>query len=100
MDTEQHRLKLIDVPVIEDTFVVNIGQAFEVVSPGVCKATAQRILSSSLERYSVSLFQRVRGNLTEAVETLRYHFAAQATPLKASKGSGLDSPFLRGKYYT
>ena len=43
---------------------MNIGQAFEVVSPGVCKATAHRILSGSLERYSVPLFQRVRGNLS------------------------------------
>jgi isopenicillin N synthase-like dioxygenase len=43
---------------------VNIGQAFEVVSPGVCKATAHRILSGSLERYSEPFFQRVRGNLS------------------------------------
>ncbi|WJG34555.1 uncharacterized protein FOBCDRAFT_124784 [Fusarium oxysporum Fo47] len=32
----------IDVPAIPDTFVVNIGQAFEVVTNGICKATTHR----------------------------------------------------------
>lgn len=92
----------IDIPVIEDTFVVNIGQAFEVVTHGVCKATTHRVLSGLLKRYSVPFFQGVRGNLTkkEAIETLRDHFAAQRRSLEASESASVDSAFLRGKYDT
>lgn len=92
----------IDIPVIEDTFVVNIGQAFEVVTHGMCKATTHRVLSGPLERYSVPFFQGVRGSLTkeEAVETLRNHFAIQKLALEASEGASVDSAFLRGRYDT
>ncbi|KAJ5794981.1 Oxoglutarate/iron-dependent dioxygenase [Penicillium paradoxum] len=92
----------IDIPAIEDTFVVNIGQAFEVITHGVCKATTHRVLSGPLERYSVPFFQGVRGNLTkeEALETLRGHFAMQKISLEAAEGVSVDSAFLRGKYDT
>jgi isopenicillin N synthase-like dioxygenase len=92
----------IDVPAIEDTFVVNIGQAFEVVTHGVCKATTHRVLSGLSERYSVPFFQGVRGSLTkeEAVEMLRGHFAMQKMALEASEGASVDSAFLRGRYDT
>ena len=92
----------IDVPVIEDTFVVNIGQAFEVVTHGVCKATTHRVLSGPSERYSVPFFQGVRGSLTkeEAVGTLQDHFAIYNTPSEASEGVSVDSPFLKGRYDT
>lgn len=92
----------IDVPVIEDTFVVNIGQAFEVVTHGVCKATTHRVLSGPHERYSVPFFQGVRGSLTkqEAVGTLKDHFAAQTTSSEADEGANVDSAFLRGRYNT
>lgn len=92
----------IDVPVVEDTFVVNIGQAFEVVTHGVCKATTHRVLSGPLERYSVPFFQGVRGDLTkaEALGTLRDHFTAKGSSREADAGADIDSPFLRGKYET
>uniref|UniRef100_A0A8H7TTI2 Fe2OG dioxygenase domain-containing protein n=1 Tax=Bionectria ochroleuca TaxID=29856 RepID=A0A8H7TTI2_BIOOC len=47
----------VDVPVIPGSLVVNIGQAFEVVTHGVCKATTHRVLGGSLERFSVPFFQ-------------------------------------------
>ncbi|KAJ5836735.1 Oxoglutarate/iron-dependent dioxygenase [Penicillium robsamsonii] len=92
----------IDVPVIDDTFVVNIGQAFEVVTHGVCKATTHRVLSGLSERYSVPFFQGVRGSLTkeEAVGTLKNHFAMQKMALEATEGASVDSAFLRGRYDT
>lgn len=46
----------IDVPIIPGTLVVNIGQGFEVVTNGVCKATTHRVLSGPEERFSVPLF--------------------------------------------
>ncbi|CAI7605020.1 unnamed protein product [Penicillium glandicola] len=92
----------IDIPVIEDTFVVNIGQAFEVVTHGVCKATTHRVLSGPSERYSVPFFQGFRGSMTkeEAIGILRGHFDGQKMALEASEGVDVDSAFLRGRYDT
>lgn len=91
----------IDVPVIEDTFVVNIGQAFEVVTHGFCKATTHRVLAGPVERYSVPFFQGVRGNLTkeEALGALRDHFSSGGS-CGLDAGAEIDSPFLRGSYDT
>ncbi|KAJ5177193.1 Oxoglutarate/iron-dependent dioxygenase [Penicillium canariense] len=92
----------IHVPVLQNTFVVNIGQAFEVVTHGVCKATTHRVLSGPLERYSVPFFQGVRRNLTkeEAWETLQEYFIAESTSPALDAGAHIDSAFLRGKYDT
>jgi isopenicillin N synthase-like dioxygenase len=96
----------IDVPVIPGTFVVNIGQAFEVVTNGVCRATTHRVLGGHLERYSVPFFQGVRRNLTkdEALGTLREHFAADEFKnegaVESDEGREIDSAFLKGKYDT
>lgn len=92
----------IDVPVIPGSFVVNIGQAFEVVTNGVCKAKNHPAVlgPDSPERFSVPFFQGVRRSLTktEAAETLRDHFEKFQ---KVDAGdNGIDSPFLRGKYDT
>ncbi|KAI1126217.1 2OG-Fe(II) oxygenase superfamily protein [Nemania abortiva] len=91
----------VDVPVVPGTFVVNIGQAFEVVTGGVCKATTHRVLSGQRERFSVPFFQGVRRNLTkaEAVGALKAHFAGMASN-ESAEGSQIDSAFLRGKYDT
>ncbi|KAI0860065.1 2OG-Fe(II) oxygenase superfamily protein [Xylaria cubensis] len=91
----------VDVPVIPGTFVVNIGQAFEVVTGGVCKATTHRVLSGQLERFSVPFFQGVRRDLTkaEAVGVLEAHFAGMIGD-ESAEGSQIDSAFLRGKYDT
>lgn len=92
----------VDVPVVPGTFVVNIGQAFEVVTNGACKATTHRVLSGPHERYSVPFFQGVRRNLTkaEAVGTLKGHFGALHTSLESEEGNAVDSAFLKGKYDT
>ncbi|KAI1964891.1 hypothetical protein LOZ58_001582 [Ophidiomyces ophidiicola] len=93
----------IDVPVIPGTFVVNIGQAFEVVTNGVCKATTHRVLiSGEKDRYSVPFFQGVRRSLTksEATETLKQHFSGVVDGGESAEGSGVDSAFLRGRYNT
>lgn len=92
----------VDVPVIPGTFVVNIGQAFEVVTNGVCKATTHRVLSGPHERYSVPFFQGVRRNLTkaEAVNTLKAHFNTLDIGRESEEGHAIDSAFLKGKYDT
>jgi isopenicillin N synthase-like dioxygenase len=83
----------IDVPNIPGTLVVNIGQAFEVVTNGVCKATTHRVLGGTSERFSVPFFQGVRRNLTkaEAIETLRDHFLSEEFQSEAP---------VKGKYET
>ncbi|KKZ64782.1 hypothetical protein EMCG_09323 [[Emmonsia] crescens] len=96
----------IDVPCVPGTFVVNIGQAFEVVTNGVCKATTHRVLMEpgSGERFSVPFFQGVRRDLTkqEAVGTLRDEFqkVAGVGSGESEEGMRIDSPFLTGKYDT
>lgn len=94
----------IDVPVVPGTFVVNIGQAFEVVTNGMCKATTHRVLmSGESERFSVPFFQGVRRDLTkeEAVGTLKAHFSEGGKGVEESvEGTEVDSAFLRGKYDT
>lgn len=94
----------IDIPKIPGTFVVNIGQGFEVVTNGVCKATTHRVLSGTDERYSVPFFQGMRRNLTkeEAVSTLKAHFTSKdfATGIESDEGGEIDSAFLRGRYDT
>ncbi|KAH8701952.1 2OG-Fe(II) oxygenase [Talaromyces proteolyticus] len=95
----------IDVPNIPGTFVVNIGQAFEVVTNGVCKATVHRVVLSSgqNDRYSIPFFQGVRGSLTkeEAVGSLRGHFQKLQQNRNADdEATAIDSPFLKGKYDT
>ncbi|KAK6069307.1 2OG-Fe(II)oxygenase [Seiridium cupressi] len=91
----------IDVPVKPGTFVVNIGQAFEVVTDGVCKATTHRVLSGHSERYSVPFFQGVRRDLTKRdAQALKSHFASFDTGTESIEGREIDSAFLRGKYDT
>jgi hypothetical protein len=91
--------------------VVNIGQAFEVITNGVCKATIHRVLSGQKDRYSVPFFQGVRGSLTkeEALGTLKDHFESFANHAELAEDSKvrqsetraqIDSPFLRGQYDT
>ncbi|KAI0900102.1 Clavaminate synthase-like protein [Annulohypoxylon nitens] len=92
----------VDVPVVPGTFVVNIGQAFEVVTNGVCKATTHRVLSGPHERYSVPFFQGVRRNLTkaEAIGSLQSHFGALNISKESDEGHAIDSAFLKGRYDT
>jgi isopenicillin N synthase-like dioxygenase len=90
----------VDVPVKPGTFVVNIGQTFEVITNGVCPATIHRVLSGTAERYSVPFFQGVRRDLTrhEATTALREHFTGNGA--ESQEGRSIDSAFLHGKYET
>ncbi|KAI1098897.1 Clavaminate synthase-like protein [Jackrogersella minutella] len=92
----------VDVPVVPGTFVVNIGQAFEVVTNSICKATTHQVHSSPHERYSVPFFQGVRRNLTksEAVGTLKSHFSTLDASQESDEGHAVDSAFLKGRYDT
>jgi isopenicillin N synthase-like dioxygenase len=92
----------IDVPVVPGTFVVNIGQAFEVVTGGVCKATTHRVLSGRRDRFSVPFFQGVRRDLTKAkaVGALKAHFAGSSSGDESDEAGRIDSAFLRGQYDT
>lgn len=94
----------IDIPTIPGTFVVNIGQGFEVVTNGVCKATTHRVLSGQHERYSIPFFQGLRRDLTkaQAVGSLKGHFSRPelAPASESEEGREIDSPFLKGKYDT
>lgn len=49
----------IDVPVIEDAFVVNIGDMFETWTNGEFIATTHRVRKVTEERYSFPLFYNV-----------------------------------------
>jgi isopenicillin N synthase-like dioxygenase len=92
----------IDVPNIPGTFVVNIGQAFEVVTNGVCKATTHRVLSGPSDRYSIPFFQGVRGDLTkEKMTDLWQHFEGiERISAESEEAEKIDSSFLEGKYDT
>lgn len=94
----------IDVPNLPGTFVVNIGQGFEVVTNGVCKATTHRVLSGASERFSVPFFQGLRRDLTKAEATgkLKVHFesACFRKTSEANEGRQIDSAFLSGRYDT
>ncbi|KAL6887181.1 Clavaminate synthase-like protein [Trichoderma longibrachiatum] len=92
------------VPVLPDTFVVNVGQAFEVLTSGICKATIHRVLSTRDERFSIPFFQGVRRDLTkrEATESFREHFSnwSKKNGHMSDVERTIDSPFLQGKYDT
>ncbi|APA13195.1 hypothetical protein sscle_10g079650 [Sclerotinia sclerotiorum 1980 UF-70] len=90
----------IDVPNIPSTFVVNIGQAFEVATNGLCPATTHRVLSSEYDRYSIPFFQGVRGDATKKdFEALWPQFEGCGEK-EPKEGKNIDSPFLSGKYDT
>ncbi|TGO50089.1 hypothetical protein BCON_0192g00160 [Botryotinia convoluta] len=90
----------IDVPNIPGTFVVNIGQAFEVATNGLCPATIHRVLSSQYGRYSIPFFQGVRGDATKKdFEDLWPQLEGQGMK-ESESGKSIDSPFLRGRYDT
>jgi isopenicillin N synthase-like dioxygenase len=96
----------VDVPPRPDTLVVNIGQAFEVVTAGVCRATTHRVVlgkGTKEERFSVPFFQGVRRDLTkpEAVGLLGDYFRGMRKEEMGNDGGlDVDSPFLKGRYGT
>ncbi|KAI1619496.1 naringenin 3-dioxygenase [Exophiala viscosa] len=94
----------LDVTPVPGTLIVNMGQAFEVVTNGVCKATTHRVLlpPGDYDRYSVPFFQGVRPDLTKRdLQSLWGHFDKEKWNTRESEeGQRVDSPFLRGKYET
>lgn len=96
--------KWLNVPPIPGTLVVNMGQAFEVVTNGVCKATTHRVLlpPGDYDRYSVPFFQGVRPDLTkDDLKALWEYFDQERWQTRESvEGQLVDSPFLRGGYET
>lgn len=94
----------IDAPPVPGTLVVNLGQAFEVVTNGVCKATTHRVLlpPGDYDRYSVPFFQGVRPGLTkEDLKVLWKEFDQDQWQTRESEeGQRIDSPFLKGNYDT
>lgn len=92
----------IDVPPIPDTFVVNIGQAFEVITNGLCPATTHRVLSSKQDRYSIPFFQGIRGDLTKKDFSVLWERLGKEHEGsgESEAGKSVDSPFLKGKYDT
>lgn len=94
----------IDVPPIPGTFVVNVGQAFESVTNGVCGATTHRVLlpPGNYDRYSVPFFQGVALNLTKSeFRELWQHFDQDQWKTRESEeGKKIDSAFLNGRYQT
>ncbi|KAK2764565.1 hypothetical protein FQN54_009260 [Arachnomyces sp. PD_36] len=95
----------IDVPAIPGTFVVNIGQAFEAVTNGMCRATIHRVMLPSspdqggYHRYSVPYFQGVRSTLTKSeVRGMWDLYFKDAGKEELEEAARIDSPFLRGKY--
>ncbi|OCT52389.1 putative hyoscyamine 6-dioxygenase [Cladophialophora carrionii] len=97
----------INVPPMPGTFVVNMGQAFEVVTNGLCKATTHRVLlpSGSFERYSVPFFQGVQPRLRKRdFMSLWAQFDERrhrwGDGLESDEARNVDSPFLKGKYDT
>ena len=92
----------LDVPPIPGTLVVNMGQAFEVVTNGVCKATTHRVLlpPGDCDRHSVPFFQGVKPDLTkDDLKSLWKHFDERKWQTRESaEGQLIDSPFLKGRY--
>ncbi|PVH93695.1 Clavaminate synthase-like protein [Periconia macrospinosa] len=101
----------IDVPNVPGTLVVNIGQGFEVITNGVCKATVHRVLGTRSERFSVPFFLGLRRDLRrgEAVGGLGAHFAEGkwrgdgeegegGEGVESAEGREVDSAWLTGRY--
>ncbi|KAI1505260.1 hypothetical protein F5X99DRAFT_430525 [Biscogniauxia marginata] len=110
----------VDVPAVPGTLVVNIGQAFEAVTGGLCPATTHRVVllpggSAPAPRYSVPFFQGVRRDLTRreaaaTAEVVRARLRGEDGVGSGGGGGGgkgesdearkIDAAFLKGGYDT
>jgi hypothetical protein len=98
LEVLNHAGEWVSAPPLEGTFIVNIGQGFEVATGGRCPATTHRVLSPSngKERYSVPFFQGI--DLCVGGEDLR-NLVKQARWEQTSWGaSTVETPFATGKY--
>lgn len=93
-----HNGEWISAPPIEGTFVVSIGQGFEVTTSGRCPATTHRVVSprNGRERYSVPFFQGI--DLNVGVEDLRKLVRGAKFSDTVWGESVVETPFATGKY--
>ncbi|KAK8193937.1 hypothetical protein IWX49DRAFT_546039 [Phyllosticta citricarpa] len=101
----------IPAPPIDDTFVVNFGNAFEAATEGAVKATVHRVAApppSSPARYSIPFFQglpldmtvsEIRSYMPLSVRTLRRQQQNSSSPSKHDKKVGdTVSSFLDARW--
>jgi isopenicillin N synthase-like dioxygenase len=93
-----HRGEWISAPPIEGTFVVNIGQAFEVATEGRCPATIHQVVSpqNGKERFSVPFFQGI--DLNVGVGDLKDLVRGAEWEESVHTESSVETPFATGKY--
>jgi isopenicillin N synthase-like dioxygenase len=93
-----HSGEWISAPPIDGTFIVNIGQGFEVATGGRCPATTHRVISpqNNHERYSVPFFQGI--DLNVGVEDLKNLTKGATFDTTAWGESTVETPFATGKY--
>ena len=72
--------ELVDVPVVEDALVVNIGEMFQLVTNGYFRATVHRVVSppAGVERISLAYFFNPKLEATLTPVTLPAELAARA----------------------
>jgi isopenicillin N synthase-like dioxygenase len=93
-----HSGEWISAPPIEGTFVVNIGQGFEVATSGRCPATTHRVVSpqNGKERYSVPFFQGI--DLNVGADDLKNLVKGGKFDETHWRESTVETPFATGKY--
>jgi len=98
LEVLNHAGEWVSAPPIEGTFIVNIGQGFEVATGGRCPATTHRVVSPSngKERYSVPFFQGI--DLNVGAEDLRKLVRGARWDQTSWGKSTVETPFATGKY--
>lgn len=93
-----HAGEWIPAPPIPGTFIVNIGQGFEVATLGKCPATTHQVVSpkNGRERYSVPFFQGIDLNVT--AQDLKELTKAAKFDETNWRESTVETPFATGKY--
>ena len=93
-----HSGEWIPAPPIEGTFVVNIGQGFEVATGGKCPATTHRVLSpkNGRERLSVPFFQGI--DLNVGAQNLKRLVEGAKFDNTVWKERSVETPFATGIY--
>ncbi|MFV0308242.1 MAG: isopenicillin N synthase family dioxygenase [Desertimonas sp.] len=84
---------LVDVPVVEDAFVVNIGEMFQLVTNGYFRATVHRVVSppAGVERISLAYFLNPKLETTLTPVELPAELAARSP---GGESADPDNPIL------
>jgi isopenicillin N synthase-like dioxygenase len=93
-----HAGEWVSAPPILGTFVVNIGQGFEVATGGKCPATTHQVISpkNGRERYSVPFFQGI--DLNVSAKDLRRLTQGAKFDQTSWGESTVETAFATGKY--